>query len=81
MPAVIMGKSVLYRLKNNEANHGNSNGHDVHPAVITNVFRDGSGNVTYVNLKVFCDMGPILDVGSASYSDTEPGCWFWQEGA
>jgi hypothetical protein len=57
----------------------NSSGVGPYPAIVTQVFADGDGNVTYINLKVLPPFAPPFDEGSVSEgADKCPGrYWEW----
>lgn len=52
-------------------------------AVVTQVFTDGEGEITYVNLKVFPPFAPPFDQGSVAevgHRLAQPNlCWTWPD--
>jgi len=78
-------EAVANRSPGNPSYGHNGMGAGPYPAIVTQVFTDGQGNVTYVNLKVLPPFAPPFDEGSVSEGAEKcPGrYWTWppREGA
>lgn len=66
----------------NQPGYGyNGLGRGPYPALVTQLFTDGDGNITYCNLKVFPPFAPPFDEGSVAEKDStyyQPGrFWEW----